>query len=273
MTTNQRGPSGPDRRLLDFVLIGSLVGLAMALISLDSAFFFGDPPLVRGIGADAGSSFAGFRFFIQDDWHFPLLATDSLVDGTRPETVIAMTDSLPLLALLAKPLGFLGLTAEHWIAAWYYGCFVMQGVGAALVAYTHEVRSRWAVVAMAVLASTAPVLMLRIWHPGLFGHFTLLLVWAAVGVLWHRRTLRSALWLVPAMVVALLVHPYFFVMCGVVSVGAIVSAWFERVLDLRQAVSWFAITGTTLLAVMYGFGYIPNRAVAPGGYGECSRTR
>ncbi len=265
---NQRGLFRADHRLATFVGIGSLVGLAMAMLSLDFAFFFGDPPLVRGLGADAGSSFAGFRFFVQDDWHFPLLATDSLVDGTRPETVIAMTDSLPLLALVAKALRFLGLSAEHWIAGWYYGCFVMQGVGAALVAYTHEVRSRWSVVAMAVLASTAPVLMLRIWHPGLFGQFTVLLMWAAVGMLWHRRTLRSALWLVPALVVALLVHPYFFVMCSVIGVGAIVSAWFERVLDWKQTISWFALTAATLLVAMYGFGYIPNRAVAPGGYGE-----
>ncbi len=265
---NPPGVSRPVLRLASFVGIGTLVGLLMAIVSLDFDFFFGDPPLVRGIADDAGSSFAGFRFFIEDGWHFPLLATDSMTTSSQTETVIAMTDSLPLLALVAKSLRFLGLTAEHWIAAWYYGCFAAQGLGAGLVAYTHNVRSRWSVVAMAVLAASAPVFIMRIWHPGLFGHFTALFVWAAVGLLWHRRTLRSAMWLIPTMVLAILVHPYFFVMCTVVSVGAVISAGFERILPVRQIAVWFATMAATILTTMYGLGYLPSRAVAPGGYGE-----
>jgi len=121
-------------RLTADVVMGALIGLAMACVLFERSFFWGEDALVTGIIGDAGSSFAGFRAFIADDWHFPLLETDNMTNAQGDPTVIAFTDSLPLWSLTAKVFGFLGISANTWIALWYYGGVTMQGAAAGLAA-------------------------------------------------------------------------------------------------------------------------------------------
>ncbi len=249
------------------VALGAAIGLVMACVIYDRSFFFGDDALVTGILGDAGSSFAGFRAYIADGWHFPLLETHLLTNGRGEPTVIAFTDSLPLLALSAKVFGFLGLSANTWIAIWYYGNVTAQGAAAGLVARAFGVSSRWTTAAIAVMAVTAPVMIMRVWHPGLYGHFVILLAWAAAGNLWRRRSAEAAWWFIPVMVLSLLVHPYFFAMNGVLIVGVVLSAASLRWIGIGDTLRWFAVTGVVLVAAMYVFGYLPSDAIPPGGYG------
>lgn len=248
------------------VLIGALIGLAMACVIFDRSFFWGDDAAVIGISGDAGSSFAGFRAFISDSWHFPLLETDDLTSRGEP-TIIAFTDSLPLLSLFAKVFGFLGISANNWIAIWYYGSVVAQGAAAGLLASSFRVQSRWTTAAISVMAVSAPVMMMRIWHPGLYGHFTMLLFWAAAGHFWYRRTFSSAWWLLGITVLSLLIHPYVFVMVGISACGVVLGSAVNGRLSVREAATWFATSGVVLVATMYLLGYLPNDAVPPGGYG------
>jgi len=247
--------------------MGALIGLAMACVLFERSFFWGEDALVTGIIGDAGSSFAGFRAFIADDWHFPLLETDNMTNAQGDPTVIAFTDSLPLWSLTAKVFGFLGISANTWIALWYYGGVTMQGAAAGLASSTHRVQSRWTTVAIAVMAVSAPVLIMRVWHPGLYGHFVLLLFWAAAGHFWHQRTLKAAWWLLGVTLVSLLIHPYIFAMVGAASVGVLLSAATNRWLSSKEVVIWFTVSPVVLLTAMYVFGYLPNDAVPPGGYG------
>ncbi len=249
------------------VVLGALVGAVMAGAIYDRSFFFGDGALVTGIYGDAGSSFAGFRAFIVDGWHFPLLETHLLTNGQGDPTVIAFTDSLPLLALTAKVFGFLGVSANAWIAVWYYGNVVAQGAAAGLVARVFGVSSRWTTAAMAVVAVTAPVMIMRVWHPGLYGHFVIVLAWAAAGNLWRRRSAEAAWWFIPVMILSLLVHPYFFAMNGVMVVGVICAAASLRWISVAETARWFVVMGVVLLAAMYLLGYLPSDAIPPGGYG------
>lgn len=261
-------PVQSDRfRTIGDVAIGAVIGLVMACVLFERSFFWGDDALVTGIIGDAGSSFAGFRAFIADDWHFPLLETDNMTNGDGDPTVIAFTDSLPLWSLIAKLFGFLGISANTWIAFWYYGAVVLQGAAAGLAASTHRVQSRWTTVTVAVVAVSAPVLIMRVWHPGLYGHFVLLLFWAAAGHFWHRRNLTAAWWMLAVTLLSLLIHPYIFAMVGAGSVGVLLSAANNRWLSLKEAGVWFAVSPLVLLTAMFVFGYLPNDAVPPGGYG------
>ena len=239
----------------------------MAGVIFNRYFFFGDDSLAVGIGGDAGSSFAGFRAFIIDSWHFPLLETERITSSQGEPAVIAFTDSLPILALPAKALGFLGISSSTWIGIWYYGNVVAQGAAAGLVANTHRVSSRWTTLAMAMVAVNAPVMMLRVWHPGLYGHAVLLVAWAVAGHLWHRRAGSALWWFTPVMVLSLLMHPYLFVMNGVLVAGVVVSAAWLRWVTVREVVRWGAVTATLLVALMYVLGHLPSNAVIPGGYG------
>lgn len=247
--------------------LGAAIGFVTACVIFNRYFFFGDDSLAVGIAGDAGSSFAGFRAFIVDGWHFPLLETDRITNPEGEPTVIAFTDSLPILALTAKSLGFLGIGANTWIGIWYYGNVVAQGAAAGLLANTHRVSSRLTTAAIAIMAVNAPIMMLRVWHPGLYGHFTILLAWAAAGHLWHRRTASAIWWFLPVMVLSLLMHPYVFVMNGVLIAGVIASAAALHWISIRNVVGWLAATGGVLLGLMYLLGYLPSNAVIPGGYG------
>jgi hypothetical protein len=70
------------------------------------------------------------RFFVNDGWHFPLLETSNLTSVAGDHANIALTDGIPLLAIIAKTFKFLGISTETWIGLWYYGCFLAQGIAA-----------------------------------------------------------------------------------------------------------------------------------------------
>ncbi len=249
-------------------LIGAAIGLVMAIAIFDFSFFFSDSPLVGAMQGDAGSSFAGFRYFIEDSWHFPLLETQQLTNPAGEPTVIAFTDSLPLLALTARALSFLGLSADTWIGVWYYGCLVAQGATAAIAVRMLGARSRWTIAAAAAWAVAAPVLIMRVWHPGLFGHFTILTTWIFVGAFWRAPSVRRAAWAGPVQLLSLLVHPYFLLMNSIVITGVVGAAIIDRRITIRAGVAWAAGTGAFLLAAMVTLGYLPNDAASPGGYGS-----
>ena len=256
-----------DRWTLD-VVIGAAVGIVVGLAALGPARLFGETSLTRAISGDAGSSFAGLRFFVNDGWHFPLLETSNLTSVAGDHANIALTDGIPLLAIIAKTFKFLGISTETWIGLWYYGCFLAQGIAAGICARVFSVSSRWTTFAFAVFAVTAPVLLLRIWHPGLLGQFTILLIWAAIGNLWRNPSMKSALWGIPVLILSLSVHPYFFAMNSFMFGAAIWSCLFEGSLVWKQVLVWLGSFGSVALLFMVVMGYLQSGVVPPGGYGE-----
>ena len=262
------GATDPGRRRRwTYPIVGMLCGAVVAAVAVGASRFAGHFDLVRGLGGDAGSSFAGMRYFVHDSWHLPLLRTTGLRDPSGTPAVVAFTDSVPLLAITAKSLRFVGLTTEQWIAAWYIACVVLQGSAAGVVARVFRMRHWWMVAALALFASTAPVLLFRVVHPGLFAQFVLLLAWAVAGHFWHTRTARSLAWGIPVMVLALLVHPYLFLMVGVLVVGLAMSATLSRSITGAEAAVLGLVAAATLGVVMVLFGYLPNDSNAVGGYG------
>ncbi len=115
--------------------------------------------------------FVAWHLFRHEPWQWP---PGRIVSEFYPVgTSIAYTDSVPLAALLLKPLARVLPDPFQYLGGWLLICFALQGAaGAALVGcWTERTALR---VAGAVLFVLSPVLLDRIGHVALASHFLLL---------------------------------------------------------------------------------------------------
>jgi putative flippase GtrA len=240
-------------------------------------------------GGDRGIGVAGMRYYLADDWHWPLLLTDDL--NTPDGTVIAFTDSLPILALpakLARPL--LG-TDVNYFPSWYLLTYTLQGVGAVALLRSLRVRRPEALLAGAALAVTFPAFAFRSFHPALSGQFIVLLTLAAAfasaepdrreapagdgdgdeppPVATRRfggryRALSGA-----GLVAAMLIHPYLMFMTAPLVAGIYLDHWRRQRLAFRQLASTGAATMAALGVTLAAGGYLGDYELTSdyGGFG------
>lgn len=82
-------------------------------------------------GGDAATNVAGWLFFRQDTWHFPMLKTDWL---SYPEgTSVVFTDSIPLLVLPLKLIAGVLPANFHYFGLWNAASHLLQTTGAVLL--------------------------------------------------------------------------------------------------------------------------------------------
>lgn len=164
-------------------------------------------------GGDAATNVAGWLFFVQDDWHFPLLHSARL---NAPEgTSIAFTDSIPLVALFLKPFKSLLPEGFHYFGLWHAFCYLLQAWAAVFVMRSLNVHHLPAVLLAAGFALTWPALSHRLGHIALMTHGLLLI---ALGL--YFRGLRIGKWrfvrtstaFIALTCIALLIHPYLLAM-------------------------------------------------------------
>lgn len=118
-------------------------------------------------------NFLGWHLFRNDPWRIPPGTIDGYLAGEG--TTIGFTDSVPLAALLLKPLDPLLPTPFQYFGVWLLVCFVLQGAFGALITrlYTSNVVLQVTGGSLFVLM---PTLLMRVGHPALTAHFVLL--WA-----------------------------------------------------------------------------------------------
>lgn len=201
--------------------IGTVCGLMFFARTLGVAL--ADPTAIGWLlNGDWGQHYSGWAMFRQAPWSWP--------PGLLPElwhpigTSIVYTDSLPLLALLLKPLSPWLSEPFQYIGLWLLVNCVLQGVfGALLIARVS--RGATAILAGAALFVFAPVFINRI------GHDTLTTQWLLLAALWlyfrakppaHLTAEAWPWWLLG---LAVLVHPYLAVM--VLAIQA--AYWLKRV--------------------------------------------
>lgn len=259
-------PPEPSVGVSFTVLSGALIGVLAALVTFGFDFFRGDPAYWDYLWGDAGSGLAALRYYLDDGWGFPLLQANGI---NSPDGInVAFTDSIPLLALTAKLLRPLGFAPEQWWAWWYLFIYAAQGAAAAYAVRCWGSRSALTEACVAVVAVSAPILLLRTWHPGLAGQFTLLLAWAFVGNLRRgrgdqRRILASGALLI---VVSLLIHVYLMVGVVIVVVGGVLNEWAQQRLRRRDVGWWFALLLGNVAVLGIVFGYFSAGAARAGGY-------
>lgn len=151
--------------------------------------------------------FFGWHFFRREPWHWPpgLISTYYAPIGTA----IGFTDSIPLVALLLKPVQAWLPATFQYLGAWLLSCFVLQGAFGAWLVSRVTPRTSLQVCGAALFVLT-PALLIRLGHPALCSHW--LLLWALV--IATRDGAPRARWPEWAALggIAGLIHPYLAVM-------------------------------------------------------------
>lgn len=233
--------------------------------SLGPRVMTGDPAVMRLATGDAAVALAGFRYYLADGWHLPLLFTAKL-DAPRG-TVIAYTDSIPLLALTAKSVRALGIPAERWWGWWLTAGFVGQATAALFALRAWRVRSAIVGLATATVLVMFPPFLFRVFHPALAFQAPLIVAIGLAGLL-RRPDSRLA---VPATVVlpvvALLIHPYHLLACLVILAGGHLDAARLGRRPVRVVIGWAVATAGLTGGVALIGGYFSQSVVPAEGYG------
>lgn len=229
----------------------------LSFLAGHGAFFF---------DGDMAKDVAGWLHYAADRWRFPLLHTERL---NHPQGVsIAFTDSIPLAALLFKPLAAWLPQHYHYLGLWHGLAFILQGLGAAFLIRSLGCRNLPATAAAVLLALNWPVLLLRLGHTALLTQGLLLFALGAYfrahGSAWPAR---RAWWTLFALCqLALAIHPYLMAMCYAITLAFLLSDaqrhgnWGQQLARLAAALG-----ATAVLAAVLGF---YGAGLGTGGYGE-----
>lgn len=223
-----------------------------------------DPTHVNwALRGDWGQHVLGWLFFRNAEWGWPIGRVDTFAAPVG--TSIGLTDSLPWLALLLKPLHFLPAELQY-IGPWLACCFVLQGV--------FGVRLLQGVGASPVVALVggcllilAPLLAFR------FGNDTLCTQWLLLAML-HLHAVDPRTVRAPFVQVALFpilaagIHPYLTAMTLVLALGVLLRwAWIDRFTTWRRAMATGGGLVALVVALWWAFGSLqPGATEAIGGF-------
>lgn len=261
---------GPGRATLAAVAAAGGLAVTLALIGWRGL----DPLDLSWLRGDAAAQYLGWAFYRREPgWHFPLTWTTRL--GYPAGTSIALLDSIPLLAVVLRPLGpllpepfqYLGLFAAVSLALQAY-------FGMRLCQRTCEGNRVFTIVG-GLLFLVSPAVTWRV-----FGHFALASHWLIVAGLacYMRPTdgVSARRWLAPFAGIAVIaggIHPYLAVLCLLVGLAAAAR------LGLEHRCGWGGVLGASagLAAVTAGslalFGFAPGldrESYAASGWGHFS---
>ena len=239
--------------------VSALLGLSYAVWLFDVGFLLGTSEYWHTIVGDRATEMAGYYYYIQDQWRFPIFFTQNygFPDGVN----IIFTDSAPIIPLLVKSLRGLLPDDFNVFGPWLAACYILQGVGIASLVIALGHRSLAVVVTATLLALSLPAFLVRVQLVSLPAQFLLTF---ALALYFHlvRETRPGATlgWFSVLLFCSLLIHPYLFAMVFAVLVAGIA----QRVLDQpdwwRAASAYSAGVAVALIATMLVTGYIGSGA-------------
>ncbi|KXV44017.1 DUF6311 domain-containing protein [Gluconobacter roseus] len=244
-----------------------IFGLFQALTCFPLSLIQGHVPAsVQNSRDDFFQHIIGQIYYLQQEWQWPLLTAWRL--DAPFGTNIAMTDSIPLAALLLKLVHPLFPNMLQGVTLYLALCWTLQPVCAVFALRSLGEKRLLPALAVGVFSACFPTFLARLGHAALCGHWILLV---AIG-LYFRATRPGAdsrpVWVLAILTaLTLLVHPYLMVMTGAV-LGAV-----SLTLLLRNR-DWKTCTGSLLATVASGTGIILLGSVlgywggaSGGGYG------
>ncbi len=195
------------------------MGLWLVAYLFPLARLFPAHPYDQAFVGDQAAMVVGQRYFVADAWRWPLLTVPRL--AAPRGTNIALTDSIPLAALLLKAMRAWPPPGAYVVDLWFAFACALQPLAAVFALRSAGERRLGPAAAAAAIAISLPTFLIRLlYHPALASHFLLL---TGIG-LYYRLLSPScrACWLAcPALLlVALLIHPYLLVMTACVLFAA-----------------------------------------------------
>ena len=254
------------------LLLALGAGSVFVLLTFSRDFVLGTSPYWQSQVDDVTQYIAGFNMYFTSPWRFPLLAFDNLnyPIGTR----VTFVDAIPLYALALKVTLPTSLAPLNPFGIWVALCFVLQGVGAWLIARELRTNSWFFLVALIAMLITFPALMARIGHISLMSHWILLFAIAIYVRSYQQSRLRQWEWTL-LLVAAFYINIYLFVMAS----GFLLASLFNlrrsiSLLDVLYFLSPFSVLAATGLVMLFplppgsgtrewGFGYYSMNLLAP----------
>lgn len=196
----------------------ALVGAWFVWLLVPAEVLLGTGAMWAAPPADLAQNLTGHLAFQQEPWQWPPFLARSL---RWPEGAsIALTDSNPLVSVLAKLAA--GLTGQpvNLFGPWLALCLVLQPVAAVYAVRSLGAKSLAAALAAAVVALSFPALLARLGHEEM-GHINLmnhfLLLFALGWSVRHVAGYRAPWWQAGLLaLLAIFTHPFLFVLlCGV----------------------------------------------------------
>ena len=226
-------------------VFAALIGLAVAFLSIDHRILLGDSAIWHAVGYDQGGGLAVFRYFINENWSWPILVTKSIgLNGVG----ITLTDSNALLAIIAKLVCFLGISAEKWWGLWILFIYVMQPVSMVYALRSWGAQRRSTLIFGSALSSLTPFMLFRVMHPALAAHFVILLAIALAGRLHFENNSRRIYFQSVLLVVcSFLIHPYLGAMTTFITAPAILQNLLtekDKFKELIQPLALFVVLMT-----------------------------
>jgi hypothetical protein len=211
-------------------------------------------------GSDWAYHTLAWVYFRNAEWQLPLGAIPDLLHPVG--STVVLTDAIPWVALPMKVLAPLFPNPIQLIGPWLFLCYLLAGWFGARLAQALGARPIPAFV-VGVFFAISPVLMHRLKHEALAGHF--LILWALAAYVSRRKSTTLGAVLVP--LVAFGVHPYLFAMVLPISLAALVrAAWVDRLITWRLAAAATGALFAALALVAWPLGYF-SAAFAAGGNG------
>ena len=258
-----------DRKPALLLAVAGLLGFALSWYLLGWEGIAGTSDYWATTHNDSAHSIAGLQYYLTEGWGWPLLDIKGYAYPAGTNVVI--TDSVPLLAVVAKLLRGLLPTGFHYFGYWMTFCFVMQALTVVGLLAVLGWRSYLAAVVGAGMALLQTALLARFFHVALLAQF-LIVAALLIGVqsLRSRNPNRQLLWFAALLASAFFVHLYLFAMVAVVATAFVIQ------LGWRGRLRWSAVgvwalgmlTGSVALVVVSGVGAAAR--VAAGGFGTYS---
>jgi Family of unknown function (DUF6311) len=246
-------------------LLAIVIGCCFVIYLFPWAFLTGNSVVFDN--GDIAQHISGWWYYAKDSWHFPLLHTGRL---NHPEGVsIALTDSIPLMAVLFKALLtlFPSLFPEnfHYFGWWMGLVFLGQAVSAVMLMRALGAKSLFALVISIGFALTWPVLHARYHHAALMMQsiiiFALAFYFLGSSKAWSSNKTNFAF--IALSLVGLTIHPYFLPFVA----GVFVAFMADQVvkgeswlLQLKRLLSFGVALGLT----MWVLGYLDRKAPLSG---------
>jgi hypothetical protein len=224
-----------------------------------SAFWNNPRGVIAHSWGDMSTSISGVLFFEQDRWRLPLFQVAKLA---APEgTNIIVTDSVPLLALVARMLFRLTGQTINPFGAWAAFCFIGSALSFTWLVSLLGRRTPIEALAATVIALTMPVLLYRWGHLALFAQFEIAL---ALALYVHsRHTTRPAVTTIAMFglsAASLWTQVYLFLMVT----GILAAALIQSGLDRRERPVVAAIKLAAMAVLIVALGKVSGHFDLPG---------
>lgn len=222
--------------------------------------------------SDLAQSYLGWGFYRHAPWAWPPGANPAYGAGLHGS--IYYSDSIPLLALLFKPLSAWLPEPFQYFGLWVLACFVLQAVFAWRLLGLIEARPLSKLLGLVFFVLAPPMLNRLGGHMALVGH------WMILAALWlclrPSRRHQTAWWAV-LVAMAMIVHAYLFAMVAAIwvadmarrqrdmqrtapaGVGGVLRRWLPELM--------LVVVATCLMAWLAGFFMVSGHGMQAEGFG------